>query len=186
MSLTLRRTVLTFRLPHPSALQQQGRMNNVSSLTPSTVGMWILPVLLDAYIFLSGSSLLFAFTLLLLICLLFLMLVGGTSSCGTSYVHPRRGLVHEYYFFVTAVPGTLFYYLFRGKSNEKLRKVTFWREFLVYCSNLSSRSWYIVILSSIPFLVWFCLVPYRYTGQHISIAYVWPDDDGYVSIIIIR
>ena len=59
---------------------------------------------------------------------------------GTTYVHPRRGLVHEYYFFVTAVPGTLFYYLFRGKSNKKLQKVTFWREFLVYCSNLSSRS----------------------------------------------
>ena len=46
---------------------------------------------------------------------------------GTTYVHPRRGLVCEYYFFVTAVPGTLFYYHFRGKSNEKLRKVIFWR-----------------------------------------------------------
>ena len=46
---------------------------------------------------------------------------------GTTYVHPRRGLVHEYYFFVTAVPGTLFYYLFWGKSNKKLRKVIFWQ-----------------------------------------------------------
>jgi hypothetical protein len=46
---------------------------------------------------------------------------------GNTYVHPRRGLVHEYYFFVTAVPGTLLYYHFQDKSNETLRKVTFWR-----------------------------------------------------------
>ena len=49
LSLNLRRTVLTLRLQPPSTVQQQRRMNNVSSLTPSTVGLCIFPMLLDAY-----------------------------------------------------------------------------------------------------------------------------------------
>ena len=41
---------------------------------------------------------------------------------GSTYVHPRRGLVQEDYFLVTALPGTLFYSLFWAKgtfSGEK-------------------------------------------------------------------
>ena len=39
-----------------------------------------------------------------------------------TYVHPRRGLVHEDYFLVTALPGTLFYSLFFGQKEHFLAK----------------------------------------------------------------
>ena len=45
---------------------------------------------------------------------------------GNTYVH-CRGLVHEDYFLVTGVPGTLFYFLFLGKRNIFWRKVNSWR-----------------------------------------------------------
>ena len=44
---------------------------------------------------------------------------------GNTYVHPRRGLVQEDYFLVTALPGTLFYSLFLGKRNIFWRKVSY-------------------------------------------------------------
>ena len=46
---------------------------------------------------------------------------------GNTCVHPRRGLVHEDYFLVTAVPGTLFYSRFLGKRNIFWRKVNSWQ-----------------------------------------------------------
>ena len=41
---------------------------------------------------------------------------------GNTYVHPRRGLVHEDYLLVTALPGTLFYSLFFGQKEHFLAK----------------------------------------------------------------
>ena len=41
---------------------------------------------------------------------------------GTTYVHPRRGLVCEYYLFVTAVPGTLFITFFGAKVTKSCEK----------------------------------------------------------------